>query len=246
MCTAMKKRCCRVVFRFAAAAFDPLSVPSSVDLFLSFLCEGGSLRRRRRWRRRRRRRCMATLLARPLARSRCPGFNSHSALFSHHGRSASCRVRSTLLCCLLRSPTDRQATMRRRCDDDKRGARIIELPAIPSLPPPLSIEISRNKGIPAIAAKNIPQTDRLRSLAPVSAVGRRRGHFTCSSFSRIKKDAAWFSERSELFRVCYHLAGLWKLELERRACVRACVCSALVSFSNGGREKIVPQRRRRL
>ena len=107
-----------------------------------------------------------------LARSRCPGFNSHSALFSHHGRSASCRVRSTLLCCILRSPTDRQATMRRRCDDDKRGARIIELPAIPSLPPPLSIEISRNKGIPAIAAKNIPQTDRLRSLAPVSAVCR--------------------------------------------------------------------------
>ena len=64
---------------------------------------------------------------RPLARPRCPGFNSHSALFSHRP-SARSPVRSTL-------PSVLATMRRRRRDDDKRGARIIELPC-PALPLP--------------------------------------------------------------------------------------------------------------
>ena len=39
--------------------------------------------------------------------------------------------------------------------------------AVAAAAPSVSIQISRNKGIPAIAAENIPQTDRLES-TPVS------------------------------------------------------------------------------
>ena len=147
------------------------------------------------------------------ARPRCPGFNSHSALFSHPS------VRSTLPSVL--------ATMRRRRrrDDDKRGARIIELPcpALP-LPPPRHRCLFRSRAtrefLPLLPKTFRRQTDRLES-TPVSP--EVTSLVPLSSKKRMPLD---WSPTWSLSESGFGLVELQDLDM-----------CALVSFPNRGQKK---------